>query len=175
MDTVKGVLAILTLLLGALSFLLFIQLSAANAQLAQATELSGNTLKLLKGQSATNCGTISTDFQKINSCIKPLLLANDFKEDAFAQPDAKKETVGYVVIRNDNKKTYDGARFTFYKDNILVQTGCLISGDISYKETCRFDFSEYCEAGHKLEVYYNITATNETTQIFLKNCKGTFY
>ncbi len=93
MDTVKGVLAILTLLLGALSFLLFIQLSAANAQLALANELSGNTLKLLKGQSATNCGTISTDFQRINNCIKPLLLTNDFKEDTFAQPDAKKATV----------------------------------------------------------------------------------
>ncbi len=175
MDTVKGVLAILTLLLGALSFLLFIQLSATNAQLSQATELSANTLKLLKGQSATNCGTVSNDFQKINDCIKPLLLTNDFKEDTFAQPDLKKATTGYLVIRNDNKKTYDGTRFTFYKDNILTQTGCLISGDISYKETCRFDFAEYCEAGHKLEVYYNMSATNETAQIFLKNCKGTLY
>ncbi len=169
MDTVKGVLLILTILFGSISFLLFIQYSAATVQVAQATELGGNLLALLKAEGAVNCGSLPTNFNQMNTCIKPLLLVKDFKEDSFSQPDPKKG-LGYLVIKNINHKTYDSDRFEFYVNRNLMQSGCTISGTIDYNVACRFNFPEVCEDGTVLEVKYNLSSTNETVKVFTKNC-----
>lgn len=172
MDTVKGVLIILTLLFGAGAFLFYIQLAAANNQLANAKETSLLTIKLLQAQNIPECGSSPTDYVKIANCIKPVLLQKDFKEDSFAQPDSKKPSSGYVVIKNINRKAYDAERFSFYKNRILVQEGCTIPGAIDYNVVCRFNFDTYCADGDVLEVKYttNISGTPTETKVFNKNC-----
>jgi hypothetical protein len=172
MDNVKGVLVILVLLLGAGGFLLYIQLAASNNQLALAREAGNATLNLLQAQNVPDCGSSPTDFTRIANCIRPALLQKDFREDSFAQPNAKTGASGYVVIKNTNRKSYDATRFTFYKNRALTQTGCTLPGTIDYNVVCRFNFDTPCVDGDVLEVKYstNITGEPTETKVFTKNC-----
>ena len=167
METVKGVLIILVILLSGISFILFLQYSTTSSQLESAKVQSGLTLELLRIQ-AVKCDAIATQFSQLSECLEPLLMQKDFKQDAFAQPDDKKGTTGYLIIKNINRKSYNASLFTFQYNRVLVQEGCTIPGTIEYNVVCRFNFDNRCEKGDVLEVFY--PAEMKETKVFTETC-----
>src|SRR5690242_10394157 len=127
MDTLKAVLMVLVLLFGGAAFFLFIQVSTYRSEVSDAADANMLTLQLLRIQGAS-CNAAAQDFTRTGECIAPLLQQKDFKEDGFGQPDEKKQTPGFVVIKNINHQSYDAAKFTFFYNRQLTQTGCTIPG-----------------------------------------------
>jgi hypothetical protein len=167
MDNLKMVLIILVLLLGVGTFYFYVQSASVKAQLDQAREANRLTIELLRLE-GTTCNAQASDFRKVQSCIQPLLIQKDFKEDGFAQPDDRRGYGGYLVIKNVNHRAYDSDSFLFLYDRQLSQQGCSLRGEIGYGITCRFNFTQHCERGSVLEVNY----TNETSsyKVFTKTC-----
>ncbi|HIH24515.1 TPA: hypothetical protein HA251_05760 [Candidatus Woesearchaeota archaeon] len=172
MDTVKGVLIILTILLAGASFLLYIQLAASESQLEKADAASVFVLQYLQAQNVPKCGADPKDYLTIAACVKPQLAQKDFKEDGFSPGDKKSGAGGYIIIKNVNRRSYESARFSFYKNRVLEQSGCTIPGTIDYNVACRFNFGTYCQDGDVLEILYttNSTSAPAETKVFTKNC-----
>ena len=172
MDTVRGVLLILVLLLGGVVFILFLQTSAMSAQLNNAITESTLTLQFLQAQGVTCSDALPMNFNIISKCIAPLLITKDFKENGFTQPDIKKGMSGVLVIININHVTYNSSNFVFYDNRVKVKEGCAIPGDIGYNVACKFEFDAFCEKGDVLEVYYktNTTTGQKEVKVFTKNC-----
>jgi len=171
MDNMKGVLLILTILFVCTTFLFFLRSATSGVQLDEANKLSASTLVLLQTQGIP-CSASPVDFKKITSCIGPALEIKNFKEDGFVQPDEKKGTQGYIVIKNVNVKPYDTQKLSLERNRAVVQEGCsnIAEGDIGKGVTCRFIFSERCEEGDVLEAYYTGNSTGTKTKIFMKTC-----
>jgi len=167
MDTSKLVLLGLVLVLGITAFLFAIQYRSAASQLDRATITSRLTLELLRNQGVP-CSAQASEFSKVETCLTQALLVKDFKEDGFAQPDQKKGTPGYLVIKNANRKQYNASDFVFQFNREIIQEGCTIPGTIDYNTACRFNFPNACEKGSVLEVFYN--SGSKETKIFSKNC-----
>jgi hypothetical protein len=167
MDAVKGVLLILLILLSTVSFFLFIQTSTQRSDLSTAVATNQLTLQLLKAQGIP-CNSVSTNFNSVGDCIVLALKQKDFKEDSFAQPDEKKGTSGYLLIKNVNHVSYAAGNFTFLYNKEVAQEGCTIEGTIDYSNVCRFTFEQRCEKGDILEANY--TAGNQSVKIFARNC-----
>jgi hypothetical protein len=167
MDIFKVVLVILVIFLGAATFIFFAKAQVASAQLEKAQNLAAATQEFLRVQGAS-CGAGKTDFDGTTECIKPLLLQKDFKQDAFGQPDEKKGTQGYLVIKNINRQAYAAANFTFMYNREVLAHGCHIDGDIGYNAVCRFNFNTRCIDGDLLEVEYLKGA--ESAKVFTMSC-----
>jgi len=165
MDNVKGILVLLVLVLFAGTFVLLIRQSAMSARADEAYALGVATRDLLRAQNA-RCTAAPEQYEQLAECITPLLITDDFREDAFRQP--RDDASGYVVIKNTNKRVFQSEEFTFYKNRALEQTGCTVPGEIGIDVTCRFDFSGTCNQGDLLEAYYPIN--DEPMKIFLKTC-----
>jgi hypothetical protein len=167
MDAVKGVLLVLVIFLTTASFFLFIQSSTQRAELSTAVATNKLTLELLRAQ-GISCNAASTNFNAVGDCIVPALKQKDFKEDSFAQPDEKKGTSGFLIIKNINRYSYASANFTFLYNKEPMQEGCTVEGNIEYTNACRFNFDQRCEKGDILEATYQLG--NITTKIFARNC-----
>jgi hypothetical protein len=167
MDAVKGVFLVLVILLSTVSFFLFIQTSTQRSDLSTAVATNQLTLQLLKAQGIP-CTSVSTNFNAVGDCVVLALKQKDFKEDSFAQPDEKKGTSGYLLIKNVNHVSYAASNFTFLYNKEVAQEGCTIEGTIDYSNVCRFTFEQRCEKGDILEANY--TAGNRSVKIFARNC-----
>lgn len=167
MDKSKAILFLAALVFAIAAFLFYVQAQTAKAKVADATFLSGETLKLLRAQDARCRGVVATDFLAIaEECIAPLLLEEDFRRETFGQPRGGEP--GYLAISNTNRRTYEAGLFEFYFDRELIQTGCHIPGTIDYGVACRFEFFEECRPGSVLEVLYPAGA--EKARVFLMTC-----
>jgi len=167
MDTVKGVLLLLCILLAGISFVLFIQYSAASAQIKDAVAANAFAIDLLRGM-GVSCYAGPGDYSKTAECIKPLLFGYSFKESAFSQPNDKGEP-GYLVLVNAKQgRIFNATLFKFYVNRELTQTGCTIPGTIDYNVACRFNFPGHCDKGTVLEVFYPQNATD--VKVYTKNC-----
>ncbi len=167
MDTVKLVLFLVALVLGMATFFLFLEASSQGSQLRDAVVLSATVKDMLRAQSVS-CAAAPEQFARMAACVAPLLQQKDFVQDSFMQPNANTGAGGYLVIKNVNKRTYDGANFTFFFDRQLSQQGCNVPGQVGVGVTCRFDLAQACEKGDILEVFYPIGGND--TRIFLKTC-----
>ena len=171
MDNVKGILAILVLLLGGTCFILFLQYGTTKTQLSDALLMSDSSLALLRTQGVP-CSASAAEFAKISRCIAPALLQKDFKEGGFGQPDTTKGTPGFIIITNVNQRMYESSRFSFQFNRATIQEGCHIPGNITTGVACRFNFDTHCDKGDVLEVFYatNISGTPTQAKVFTKNC-----
>lgn len=110
----------------------------------------------------------STSYRSIGlfdkECVKPLLVASEFKEDEFENVDMKNNRAGYIVIKNKGLKSYQSDMFILYKNREVVDEGCIIPGKIDPGYTCRMNFDNFCDKGDVLEIRYN------DTKVFIKNC-----
>jgi hypothetical protein len=167
MDNVKLVLILLVLVFGALGFYFYVDATTVKAQLDRSYATNDMMLQLLRAQGVV-CTASPRDSGRISGCIEPLLAQKDFKEDNFQQPDDKKMTSGFLVIKNINKRTYQSENFVFSFDRVIEQEGCTIPGTIDYNIVCRFNFASRCEKGSVLEVNY--TTPNATKKVFTKTC-----
>lgn len=166
MDTFKGVLLVLVLILGVGAFFLFLKSSTARAEVRDARVLSSSVLDLLRAQGA-RCDARADQFGRIaEDCVRPLLAIRDFREDSFRQP--RQDAPGYLVIKNTQAQVYESSEFRFYFNRRLMQEGCTVEGDIDTGVTCRFEFTARCEEGYVLEVFYPIDG--EDRKVFLKTC-----
>lgn len=167
MDAVKGILLILVILLATVSFFLLIQSSTQRNDLGSAVATNQLTIQLLRAQGIP-CTAASTNFNAVGDCIVPALKQKDFKEDGFAQPDERKGTPGYLLIKNINHASYASGNFTFLYNKAVSQQGCTIEGSIDYSNVCRFNFEQRCEKGDILEVNY--TSGKTSAKVFARNC-----
>lgn len=164
MDKVKAALLILTLiLLGSTPYLL-VQRNTAQAAAEGAQELAAATKDLLRLQDVRCSKTSPEDIA--TECIRPLLAARDFREDAFRQP--KGAEPGYLVIKNMGRTAYEAGKFSFQFNRAPIQEGCTVAGTIDYEVTCRFEFAQECRDGDVLEVFYPVA--DEPVRVFLKTC-----
>jgi hypothetical protein len=166
-DMVKIILVFLVVLLAGTTFVFYTQSQVTKAQLDEAKTVNGMVIDLIRLQGGA-CMASKSDIAGTGKCLEPLLMAKDFKQDDFSQPDTRKGTQGFLVIKNINRAAYASSNFTFTFNREVVQQGCPLPGDIGYNIVCRFDFNEFCDAGDVLEVSY--TRGKDTAKVFTKTC-----
>lgn len=168
METVKGILVIMVLILLASTLLLFIQNRSLDSQVDEAKILANEIDMLLRLQGA-RCAVTSTQFARFaDECLGPLLVRRHFKEDSFRQPNDYTGDPGYVVMKNVDGFVYDSAKFRFDFNREVAQMGCLVPGEVGKDVTCRFNLPKTCEDGDIIEVFYPLEE-NELL-VFLKTC-----
>jgi len=173
MENSKAILLLLTLGLAGTSILLFILYSSAHAQVTEAESLGLVVRDFLTAQ-RTPCNAAADQYARLAGCVSPLLMAKDFKEDAFKQPDDRTDAAGYLVIRNVNNRAYDAEKFAFTYNRAPISDGCKdLEGTVDKEVTCRFDFLQTCEKGTVLEVTYPVKGEDgneRPVRVFLKTC-----
>lgn len=167
METAKGVLVLLTLVLLAVTFVLFVQNSTLKNRVADANALASVTRDLLTAQDV-RCSAAPEQYLGLTECITPLLASDDFVRHAFRDYDPRREDSGYLVIRNENRRAYESGKFTFLFNREPIQDGCTIPGEIGYGVTCRVDFERECRQGDVIEAFYPVQ--DEPVRVFLMTC-----
>ena len=110
METVKGVLILLVLVLLASTFLLFVKSSTLSSRVNDAEYLADVTVELLEVQ-RFECYESPSNFASIaEECIEPLLNQKDFKTETVRPPSERDGEPGFVVIKNMNARTYDAEK-----------------------------------------------------------------
>jgi hypothetical protein len=175
MDSFKLILIVLVLFLGVAATFFFVQHQSTKIQLASAAETNAATISLLRTMGKP-CTASGSDFERTRKCIEPLLNERNFKEDGFAQPDDRKGTLGYIVVKNTAVTSYQSEQFTCLFNRVVVQEGCTFPGEIGKGVACRCNFANHCDEGSVIELNYTTPITsgnktiNQSVKVFTKTC-----